>query len=288
MRKIIQYFSMFLFMVMFLNPVFAETVLRWKGKAYDFEGASITAGLNQAGEKAPSDIMGQMAFKTIVQTLCSDFKKDLYQCEGKKVSEAEFAAEKYPSIRKAHDEAALRFKSKVEIYKIYTDEKTKSNPSPEDFYKQRSANADFIKCFPKLDNWKRFLMTFPSLQMAERELEFYTIDQDTALKIYLDLTGGKLMKQEWIVRKVRITNPELLARTFPEDPEFTLKNNKRQDAASKGPKSSSPRPKVPIFLFLEESEVMRSIYSDLEFESDRWKDVFEKEMTKLFDNPLYK
>lgn len=288
MKKITQVLIQFLFIVIFINPASSETVLRWKGKSYDFDDASITTNLNQAGAKAPSDIMDQLAFKNTVKMICSDFKNDLYQYEGKKISEVEFPAEKYPSIKKAHEEAAVRFKCKVDIYHIYMEEKKKSNSSPEDFYKQRSINTDFIKCFPASDNWKRYLMAFPSPEMAERELDFYSIDQDTALKIYLDFIGGKLMKQEWIIRKVKITNPELLSRAFPEDPEFALKDNKRVNAASKGPQSSKPRPKAPIFLFLEESEVMRSVYADLEFENDHWREVFEKEIKKLFDMPLYK
>jgi hypothetical protein len=288
MRKIIQFFALFIFISVFVNPVFFETVLRWKGKSYDFDGPSITTNLNQAGTKAPSDMMDQLAFKNMVKMICSDFKNDLYQYEGKKIPEAEFPEEKYPAIKKAHEEETERFKCKVDIYLIYMEEKKKTNPSPEDFYKQRSNNSDFIKCFPSPDNWKRFLMAFPSPEMAKRELDFYSIDQDTALKIYLDFTGGKLMKQEWIIRKVKITNPELLARAFPEDSEFALKDVNRENAASKGPQRSKPRPKAPIFLFLEESEVMRSVYADLEFENDHWREVFEKEIKKLFDMPLYK
>ncbi|MBN1901491.1 hypothetical protein JW926_09245 [Candidatus Sumerlaeota bacterium] len=56
MEKNLQCLIPCLFLALLSNPVFAETVLRWKGKAYDFEGASITAGLNQSGEKAPSDL----------------------------------------------------------------------------------------------------------------------------------------------------------------------------------------------------------------------------------------
>ena len=288
MKKISQVFILFLFSNMFIYPVFSETVLKWKGRSYDFDKASLIPNLNQVGSKASPEMIDQLAFMTIVKMICSDFKNDLYQYEGKKISESEFAPQKYPSIKKAHEEASAHFKCKVDVYHIFMEEKKKSNLSLEDFYKQHSISSDFIKCFPAQDNWKRFLMAFPSPEMAKRELEFYSIDHDTALKIYLDLTSGKLMKQEWIIRKVKITNPELLARAFPEDPEFSLKDDKRQNAASKEPQSSKPSPKGPIFLFLEESEVMRSVYADLEFENDRWRSVFEKEFRKLLNMPLYK
>ncbi len=288
MRKKMKSFVLFLCIFIFVNPVFSETVLKWKGKSYDFDGTSILSNLNQAGAKGSSEMIDQLAFKNIVKMICSDFTKYFYQYKGEKVSEEEFLKKKYPSIKKAHEEASAHFKCKVDVYHIFMEEKKKSNLSPEDFYKQHSISSDFIKCFPAQDNWKRFLMAFPSPLMAERELEFYSIDHDTALKIYLDLTSGRLLKQEWIIRKVKITNPELLARAFPEDPEFALKDDKRQNVASKGPQSSKPRPKGPIFLFLEESEVMRSVYADLEFENDRWRSVFEKEFRKLLNMPLYK
>jgi len=288
MKKSPKFIIFLFFILIFLKPVFAENVLRWKGKSYNYDKSKIIANFNLVGAEASPETIDRKVFESTMKKICSDFKKKLYQYESKKVSEEEFDREKYPSIQKAHEEEAAHFKCKVDIYHIYMEEKKKSNPSPEDFYKQRSINTDFIKCFPTPDNWKRFLMAFPSPEMTKRELEFYSIDQDTALKLYMDFTSGKLMKQEWIIRKVKITNPELLSRTFPEDPEFALKDDKRENARSKGPQASKPLPKGPIFLFLEESEVMRSVYAELEFENDHWRSVFEKEFKKLLDNPLYK